>query len=319
MTTREEPPAVDLLPATPLEPATYIVAVSGGLDSRVLLDWLVMTTPGSKLIVAHFDHRLRPGSATVAANVATLAKSSGCQYIESVWSSPVAAEAAARQARYRFLTDCLKQTTAVAIITGHHQDDLIETMALNLARQTGRHGLTSLRTRDRLKRPFLGVTRSEIKKYASDRNLVWDEDPSNQDQGYRRNYYRARLSDRLTASDRQKLVSIYDRLCEVNDQFDAALMTYLRRVSYRQAGRVFPRDWFNQLPEIVAAEVVYWWLRSIVGSYGRRRQIGYIVTNLRTLPPGKRLSLDGTNFVYVTKRSIRFARTVVGSATNSII
>ena len=294
------------LAALPLpKPGTYLVAVSGGVDSVVLLDWLASTD--RTLVVAHFDHCLRPNSAADAQFVQRLAKGYNLDCIVGVNQSPAGSdEAAARQARYRFLAATRQSVGAGAVVTAHHQDDLLETIILNLGRGTGRRGLTSLRSHDQLWRPFLGLAKAELVAVAEARQLEWVEDATNLSPQPRRNWVRQTITPQLDQPTRQQLVEIYQRMCQLNDQFDQQLANYLKYASYRRQGTVYARHWFNCLPDELATEVVHWWLASRVGVWGRGRQINYLVRQLRQLPAGKQLSLTTDCFVALTKRSIRF-------------
>src|SRR5438132_889977 len=123
-----------------LEPGTYIVAVSGGVDSMVLLD-LLRTKPELKLIVAHYDHGMRPNSTADRQLVQAVSKHHGLTFIYDQGKLGNASEATARRARYDFLHQVREASQARAIITAHHQDDLLETAILNILRGTGRRGL----------------------------------------------------------------------------------------------------------------------------------------------------------------------------------
>ena len=285
----------------------YLLAVSGGADSVVLLDWLAESN--CQLVVAHFDHGLRADSAADARFVEDLSQKYGLEFRLGVADLPPDAnESEARRARYRFLFQACSEAGARAVITAHHQDDLIETIILNLQRQTGRRGLTSLRSHVRLQRPFLDLKKSVLLAEAKSRNLTWVEDPTNIDTRFARNWIRQAITPKLDGPSRQKLVEIHRRMCQVNDQIDRQLADYLKHVSYRRGGQVYSRDWFNRLPDDLAAEVVHHWLAGLVGVWGRRRQINYLVDRLKSLPAGKRLSLTTGQFVDLTKRSIRLGQ-----------
>src|SRR5689334_6585659 len=116
------------------KPGHYVVAVSGGVDSMALLHML-NSRPDLKLTVAHFDHGIRDDSAQDLLLVEKVAKSYGRPFVFKAGRlGPDASEAGARTARYRFLRQVLRDCGAKAIITGHHQDDLLETAILNMLR-----------------------------------------------------------------------------------------------------------------------------------------------------------------------------------------
>lgn len=311
-------PSLDGLTAP--QPGRYLVAVSGGVDSVVLLDWLVGAGPGLELVVAHFDHGLRPNSKKDARFVEQLAQKHNLEFHLGVGDLPPGSnEAAARTARYHFLSQTRSDIGARAVIVAHHQDDLIETMILNLQRRTGRRGLTSLRSHDRLLRPFLGLPKTTLLAVAESRGLDWVEDPTNLDTRFARNWVRQEIIPKFDGPAKQKLVEIHQSMLSINDQIDRQLADYLKYVSYRRLGLVYPRDWFNSLPDGLASEVVHFWLAGLVGVWGRKAQIDYLVGQLRRLPAGKRLSLTTGQFISLTKRSIRLGQAPKPSSPSGLV
>ena len=124
----------------PLAPGTYIVAVSGGVDSIVLLD-LLANQEKAKLIVAHFDHGIRNDSRDDRMFVQDLAVRYELPFVYDVGNlGQGASEAKAREARYTFLRGVRQAAGARSIITAHHEDDVLETAILNIMRGTGRKG-----------------------------------------------------------------------------------------------------------------------------------------------------------------------------------
>jgi tRNA(Ile)-lysidine synthetase-like protein len=143
----------------------FVVAVSGGVDSVVLLDMLAtgklkitnhktqitnkFQKPSSKtncqLVVAHVDHGIRGDSHLDAELVEGLAKKYGLKFeLQKVELGEGASEAEARDVRYKKLRQVCKKHKASGIITAHHQDDQIETAIINLIRGTGWRGLAPM-------------------------------------------------------------------------------------------------------------------------------------------------------------------------------
>jgi len=168
----------------------YVVAVSGGVDSVVLLD-LLSHQPGfdnSKFIVAHFDHGIRPDSANDAIFVADLAKKYNLLFeLKREELGPNCSENTARTRRYEFLRSVAKKYNA-RLITAHHADDIIETIAINLHRGTGWRGLAAMDSD--VIRPVKDVMKSEILAYANHHKLIWHEDSTNASDNYLRNRIR---------------------------------------------------------------------------------------------------------------------------------
>ena len=285
----------------------YIVAVSGGVDSVVLLDMLLKSTDSNRqLIVAHFDHGIRRRSAEDALFVEDLASRCGLDFIsQRTELGEMASEAVARKARYEFLWRVAKEKQAQALVTGHHLDDFLETVILNFHRGCQRRGLTSLKSTDNLLRPLLQLSKKEVVDYAQANQLDWLEDASNYDLKYLRNRVRHKIMPKITPQQYRKLLDICDRLASSNRQLDDFLTEYLKYKSYRREGRVFTRDWFNQLTHLEATEVVATWLiESHVSDY-TQSQIDYIVVKLKTLKPGKVITIDSDKSIKLTKRSLR--------------
>lgn len=169
----------------------YIVAVSGGVDSVVMLDMLAKSG-AYELVVAHFDHGIRPDSGSDARFVAELAAKYGVPFELGEGNlGESASEEQARNARYAFLYDIAKKHDG-RIATAHHHDDVIETIAINLTRGTGWRGLAVLNSA-KVERPMLEYRKHELHEYALRRNLEWVEDETNQTDIYLRNRTRRQL------------------------------------------------------------------------------------------------------------------------------
>lgn len=184
---------------------TYLVAVSGGVDSVVLLDMLAKSNK-HRLIVAHVDHGIRVESDADERFVRALAKRYNIPYVTKRFEmGSHASEDTARTLRYGFLFEQAKKYHAT-IVTAHHQDDMIETMAINYIRGTGWRGLVVL-GRKGIKRPLLAMRKQDIYEYAIRNNLEWVEDETNSTDAYLRNKVRKKTAT-ISTQDRRRLVEI---------------------------------------------------------------------------------------------------------------
>jgi tRNA(Ile)-lysidine synthase len=191
----------------------YLVAVSGGIDSVVLLNMLV-TDAKHDLIVAHFDHGIRPDSADDARFVEALAKSYGLEFVtkrEELGSGT--SEDLARSRRYIFLREQAARQGAV-IVTAHHSDDVIETIAINLTRGTGWKGIAALGNQD-IARPLLRLSKDDIRMYATAKHLEWTEDSTNSSDVYLRNRLRQKIGTSLSGGTKKELLEIWKRQLEL--------------------------------------------------------------------------------------------------------
>lgn len=275
----------------------YMVAVSGGVDSVALLHLLHHKTPVSKdgswkWVVAHYDHGIRKGSAEDRRFVEKLAEAYGLpfEYGEGKLG-PNTSEATARAARYKFLRKVKDQYQATAIVTAHHQDDVLETAIINLLRGTGRKGLTALDSKGDIIRPLLKFSKQQIRDYALANHLEWREDSSNTDTKYLRNYVRHMLLPKLNTEQRQRLVSLLERQRSVNTQLDELLLA--------QVGKNLARAWFTNLPHAVAKEVLAAWLRHQGLREFDKPALERAVVGVKTARPGKRIAVKKDEYIEV--------------------
>lgn len=254
---------------------TYVVAVSGGVDSMVLLD-LARGLPGRELIVAHINHGIRPDAADDEAFVRQISMSHNI-IIETTRLDlgSAASEEAARTARYNFLRHIQRKYAATAIVTAHHRDDLIETAVINMVRGTGWRGLSSLRSREGLLRPLLHVTKHEVVEYARAHQLRWREDATNSDQKYLRNYVRHSLVPRMAKPDQEQLYQYIVRQNELTERIDYEAAQWARvKVQSSSSGVSIPRYDLIMMPSYVAHELLQVVLRHTTGKSVVRPLVG---------------------------------------------
>ncbi|MBO4286650.1 MAG: tRNA lysidine(34) synthetase TilS [Kiritimatiellae bacterium] len=186
------------------------VAVSGGADSLALL---VLLAPVCKsrdvaLVVLTLDHG-RPGESEAAERVRAEAETLGLPFVtkrvalESVPGSSL--EARARAARLAFLDECREKFSLDAIATGHHADDVAETVFLRLCRGSGTTGLAGIRPlsrcgKIRFIRPLFHILHGELCEWLAGQGKGWFEDPDNQSPDASRNRIRHRVLPELKAT-----------------------------------------------------------------------------------------------------------------------
>lgn len=204
---------------------TAIVAVSGGVDSVVLLDMMAKKAD-RRLIVAHFDHGIRDDSADDARFVGELADAYGLTYEMRREELGInVSEATARERRYGFLYELADKYSAT-IVTAHHGDDVIETMAINLTRGTGWRGIAVFDSA--IERPLLDMNKQAIIDYAGEHHLEWHEDSTNSDQKYLRNKIRAKIRETMDDDTKRQLGALWWTQCELKRQIDAEITSFVR-------------------------------------------------------------------------------------------
>jgi len=281
---------------TILTKGRYVVAVSGGVDSVVLLD-LLSRQAELRLTIAHFDHGIRPDSGADRLFVQALAKKYGLPFAyDAAQLGPGASEAVARKARYQFLEQVRRASQASSIVTAHQQDDVLETAVLNMLRGTGRKGLTSLQDRPDIRRPLLGYSKQAIMAYAKAQGLEWREDVTNHDQAYRRNYVRHSILPKLPADGRQRLVDILAAQRVINEELDRLLTNYLH---VQPVSRTLDRKAFAQLPHAVAKEVLASWLRANGMLNFDRKTLERVTVSAKVGRPGSLSALKDGNCLVI--------------------
>lgn len=241
----------------------YVVAVSGGIDSVVLLHMLLQRQPDGaqkrQYVVAHYDHGIRSDSALDRRHVEKMASEYRLPYVYERGELGIStSEAAARRARYDFLHRVRRAAQANAIITAHHEDDYIETALLNLVRGTGSRGLHALKSTDIVKRPLLHVPKRDIQAYAEQHGLSWREDPTNADDNCLRNRIRHHAMPRLNKTSRNIILKRMAKAAEINREIDHIITGYLH---WQPALSVIERAEFVLLPHAVSREILAVWLR----------------------------------------------------------
>lgn len=189
---------IDTSPIDARPGAKLTVALSGGLDSTVLLHVLAMRGDlrARGLRALHVDHGLHADAPRWAAHCASLCAGLAIPFESvrvQVTPHGVGIEAAARAARHGALQSFLEADDVVAF--AHHRDDQAETFLLRALRASGPDGLGAMRPWRRfgagwLWRPLLGTARSTLDAYARAHALPWVDDPSNADDRLDRNYLR---------------------------------------------------------------------------------------------------------------------------------
>ena len=224
-----------------------IVAVSGGVDSMVLLD-LMDKLPENicpQLIAAHVNHQLRTASDKEEAMVRRFCEQRGVPLFVKTWHKKEhpgsGTEEAARRFRYHFFSELMGLKNAAAVLTAHHQGDQAETILMRLMRGSSLPSLTGIQEErhfngGKLIRPLLPFSKERLYQYASAVSLPYMEDASNQDLRYTRNRVRHQLLPQMQEVNPQveEHLSFFaeemtDLLSIANEQIKPATEKLIRR------------------------------------------------------------------------------------------
>lgn len=184
--------------------APLLLAVSGGLDSMVLLSAMARVARDRIAAVATFDHGTGEAATRAAEHVEREAQRLGVPIVRGAMlaggRSRGGLEARWRRERLRFLRAAAEQAGA-RIATAHTRDDQVETVLMRVLRGSGARGLAALEAPSNIVRPLLGVRRAQVERYAAGRGVTWIEDPSNESRRFLRNRVRKDLLPALRRVD----------------------------------------------------------------------------------------------------------------------
>lgn len=172
---------------------TMVLALSGGPDSLFLGEMFSQILPKEKLVIAHFNHKLRPSSDEEEEFCLQWAKKKELPFFSQSWEQPEASEEKARHARYAFLEQIMRQKKADAIALGHHQDDQAETIFFQFLRGSGLRGLRGMQpweAKTKRFRPLLPFQKEEILEFLRNKSIEYCLDESNAESDYTRNFLR---------------------------------------------------------------------------------------------------------------------------------
>ena len=221
-----------------------LIAVSGGLDSMVLLH--LFQQLNFDIATAHCNFQLRGIESFDDQNfVQKFASANNIPIFVNQFDTDnfakdfkLSVQVAARNLRYDWFNEVLEEQNFDYILTAHHADDNLETFIINLSRGTGLEGLIGIPAiNNKIIRPLLVFSRQEIEVYANAYKITWREDSSNASEKYLRNKIRH---------------DIIPKLKELNPNF---LNAFQKTQGYLQESVAMVDDAANMIYQQVATEI----------------------------------------------------------------
>ncbi len=246
-----------------------IAAISGGIDSMVLLHWLVELRDKLNLdiIVCHVNHNRRLESKNEAIFVKENAEKYQLPFIlfDYHYTENGNFHHAARKARYDFFHEIAKTFNATKIVLAHQADDLAETILMRLVRGSSLAGYAGIREKARFRdieivRPLLGVSREEIILYQQKHDILYMEDNSNQSDAYTRNRFRHQVIPLLKQENPKyidKFLQFSEYLECAHDYIETEAEKYLAtNVAFTDKEAGLSRKSLLTLPKIIRYEIL---------------------------------------------------------------
>jgi len=302
----------------------WAVAFSGGADSLalLLLLWAHWPARRGRLVVLHFDHRLRGAESTADARFCgRVCASLGLTLVPGRWTSGRGrrSEGEARAGRFAFIDREMSRRRMRVLWLGHQQDDVAETMMMRLARGSGTAGLAAPRAihafpRGRAAlgrfhaRPLLGLKKSEIARALRECGASWREDSSNAEGAHFRNRLRRDVIPRwVRASERDALAgAALSR--ELLEEDDRALEAWVDSLKPIEAGGSLSAARLAGKPRAVVRRALHRWLlrQARAGELSRRGFEALLHAVERGMPA--RHSLGSEGFATLKAGRMRFEK-----------
>ncbi len=218
------------------------VAVSGGSDSMALLEYLysIKDLYSFSIIAINVEHGIRGESSVNDTEfVKAYCKNRGidclCYSVDAIKhaeKNKLSLEQSARALRYDCFFNALDNKKCDVVATAHHQKDNFESVLFNLFRGTGLKGLTGISEyEDKIIRPFISVSKTEISEYINKNNIPFVTDNTNFDQSYTRNYIRNSIIPVIESRFpmAEKNVYNFSKIAKVEDEFlDSTAKSYIK-------------------------------------------------------------------------------------------
>ena len=227
----------------------FIVAVSGGVDSIVLLH--LCRNLKLNFVIAHCNFKLRGKESdddelfvknlAVKYNISFYSNSFNTKELSN--SSNKSVQMIARDLRYSWFNKLSEELGIDYIITAHHIDDSIETFLINLSRGAGINGFLGIpEVNNKINRPLLAFTKDQLKSYALENKILFREDSSNKKKDYMRNKIRLEVIPKLKKINPHLLESFpktIKKLEQSKSIIADRIAKVLSEVSFKKGGELF--------------------------------------------------------------------------------
>lgn len=242
----------------------FLLAISGGVDSMVMLDCFINMSNQYQFSVCHVNHNYQENALLMEKLVSDSCGSNIKCIIKQILSSNITSniESQFRDLRYEALEEARIEINADYVITAHHADDQAETILMKILNSSGFDGLQGIRAKNNnVLRPMLNISKEEIIEYANMQNIDYLDDSSNDDIAFTRNYLRSEVFPNLKkikSSIHLPFLNFQKRVDDVNELINYVENTLYNSDSFNQSEKFvrIDRDIFLNLPVLVQLRVI---------------------------------------------------------------
>ena len=288
---------------------TIVVGFSGGYDSMSLLDILNKLSEKYKfkLIAAHLNHNWRgKESFEEQENCKRFCAINNIDfYTETLDNNEKQTETHARELRYLFFNKVIEKYNATALLTAHTKSDTAETLIYRLIKGTGIKGLQGISPKlDKIYRPMLDISRQEIEKYCFENNLQPNNDSSNLNNKYSRNYIRNKILPLFNQINPQAENSIYN-LSILAFEEEEIIKEYINSLNLYDDNKL-KSDKFINLSKNLQKRLIYELYVAFDFEYTQEKienTLKFILDNIKS-KSGKKCSITKNFWLFVNNKYI---------------
>lgn len=294
-----------------------LVALSGGLDSCVLLDLILKhQTRFKKVSAIHINYQLRGQDSEndfqFTKELCSTHKIKLHHKISPLNPLTKNLQSVARKIRYDFFRTLAKRNSI--LVTAHHLDDQLETIIMRLIQGCslrGLRGILSKRTDQNLQlwRPLLAYSKKDILSYATAQKLSWREDQSNFSDKYLRNNIRLNFIPQLTQSERSNFLRLGTMAQEFYKTYEEQVLTFIQSHGFSSPlGWHFSRPEFLKLSSFQQSFYIEWIYKNFFQLSLKRVQILSVQKSLQaSLKQSKLFHFNKKSYLYLNHKELLFS------------
>ena len=244
--------------------SNLLLAVSGGIDSMVMLHFFQQNEKQFKFSVAHINHNYHSESKKMENLVKAECGNKNNLIIRNIDANKINSniESEFRKIRYNELERIREEVDADFIVTAHHADDQAETVMMKILNSSGFDGLQGIRKKNHnVIRPMHNISKDEINNYSSKHCVEFIDDPTNLDITFTRNFLRKNIFNELKKLKKDihlPFINFNERIDEVHDLISFNVQNFCNSVNYsikEDFVKIDKSEFFN-LPFLVQLRII---------------------------------------------------------------
>ena len=245
----------------------FLLAVSGGIDSMVMLDFFVKNQSNldCKISVCHINHNYHSKSLKMSKIVSNYCNKNNIELFNIILKKQVLnnnIESQLRKKRYNELEKVRKNISAHYIVTAHHFDDQIETALMRILNSSSLDSIMGIKTLNNIIfRPLIDISKYEINSYAKKNKIAYGIDPTNSDISLTRNFLRKKIIPLLETIKPNLAIPFKDlenKIDDVKDVIDFSINQFMNSeyINIEKGIVYIDKNYFLGLPFLMQINIL---------------------------------------------------------------